>query len=125
MTDDRLRTPPVERFATDHATFDLRAEAAALEAEHAGPPKHGHRQKTLYKHGGRTLALFVLEAGAALAEHAANGTVTVQAIEGEVEMSVAGRSHRLAPGNLLVMAPGVRHDVRAESRAVFLLQVSL
>lgn len=124
MSDERLRTPPVQRFATDHLVFDLYAEAAALEAEQA-PNRHGHRQKTLYKCPGRTVALFVLNPGAALPEHSAAGAVTVQAIEGEVEVAAAGESHRLPPGRLLVMAPGVRHDVRAASRAVFLLQVSL
>lgn len=124
MTDDRLRTPPVERFAAEHAVFNLHAESAALEAEHA-PNKHGHRQKTLYKRAGRTVALFVLDAGAVLPEHAANGIVTVQAIEGALQVTAGSEPHRLDPGGLLVMAPGVRHDVRAESRAVFLLQVSL
>ena len=136
MSDDRLRTPPVERFAADHLDFDLHAEAAALEAEQA-PTRHGHRQKTLYKCPGRTVALFVLNPGAALPEHAAAGAVTVQAIEGEVEVRVVGSGgggggggggvelHRLSPGRLLAMAPGVRHDVRASGRAVFLLQVSL
>lgn len=131
MSDDRLRTPPVERFATDHLVFDLHAEAAALEAEQS-PTRHGHRQKTLYKCPGRTVALFVLNPGAALPEHAAAGAVTVQAIEGEVEVRVVGNSagqeaepHRLSPGRMLVMAPDVRHDVRASERAVFLLQVSL
>lgn len=124
MNDDRLRTAPAERFAVDHLTFDLRAEAEALSSEEVSN-RHGHRQKTLYKRAGRTVALFVLDDGAMLAEHAAAGTVTVQAIEGEIDVSVGGAGNRLRPGTLLVMAPGVRHGVRAASRAIFLLQVSL
>ncbi|MCC6951544.1 MAG: hemerythrin domain-containing protein [Phycisphaerales bacterium] len=124
MSDDRQRTPPAERFAADHLVFDLREEAAALDAEHS-PTTHGHRQKTLYKRPGLTVALFVLDAGAALHEHAAAGTVTVQAIEGSLTLTVGSHTHRLAAGGLMVMAPGIRHGVRAESRAVFLLQVSL
>lgn len=129
MTDARppsLRQPPAERFASDHLLFDLHAEIAALRAEGASS-KHGHRQETLYKHAGRTMALFVLDVGGALPEHAAAGVVTVQAIEGELEVTVAGEPRRLAPGTLLAMAPGVRHDVRARGSlpAAFLLQVSL
>lgn len=124
MTDNRPRVPPAERFEPDHLVFDLHAEAAALESE-STPNRHGHRQKTLFKRGGRTVALFVLDAGAVLAEHAAAGTVSIQAIEGDLDITAGGRPHRLGPGGLLVMAPGVRHGVRAGSRAVFLLQVSL
>ncbi|MCC6661398.1 MAG: cupin domain-containing protein [Phycisphaerales bacterium] len=126
MSDDRLRTAPAERFAPDHLVLDLHAEAAALEAEQPAN-RHGHRQKTLYKHGGRTVALFVLEPGGGLPEHAAAGIVTIQALEGEVDVTAAGQPCRLASGQLLAMAPGVRHDVRggAGARAVFLLQVSL
>ena len=125
MTDDRSRTAPSERFAAEHLAFDLHAEAAALEAEPT-PKQHGHRQKTLFKSSGRTVALFVLDAGAGLAEHSAAGIVTVQVIEGGLDIKAGGAEYHLHPGMVLVMAPGVRHDVRAEGeRAVFLLQVSL
>ncbi len=124
MTDERPRTAPSERFAAEHLCFDLHAEAAALEAEPT-PKQHGHRQKTIFKNSGRTVALFVLDGCAGLAEHATSGIVTVQAIEGELDVTAGGTEHHLRPGMLLVMAPGVRHDVRTTARAVFLLQVSL
>lgn len=124
MSDDRARTAPADRFAAAHLAFDLHAEATALEADPA-PKLHGRRQKTLFKDSGRTVAIFVLDEGARLAEHAASGIVTVQAIEGGIEITAEGTEYRLRPGMLLVMAPGIRHDVRAHSRAVFLLQVSL
>lgn len=124
MSDDRSRTPPSERFAAELLAFDLYAEAAALDAEPT-PKNHGHRQKTLFKNSGRTVALFIMDPGASLAEHATAGTVTVQAIEGELDVTGAGTANHLRPGMLLVIAPGVRHHVQARSRAVFLLQVSL
>lgn len=124
MTDERPRTAPSERFAPEHLAFDLHAEAAALEDEPT-PKQHGHRQKTLFKNSGRTVALFVLDPGANLAEHATSGIVTVQAIEGDLDVTAGGVDYPLRAGMLVVMAPGVRHDVRAKSRAVFLLQVSL
>lgn len=124
MNDDRARAAPSDRFNAEHLAFDLHAEAAALEAEPT--PKHrGHRQKTLFKNSGRTVAIFALDEGASLAEHAAGGIVTVQAITGELDIAAAQTDYHLRPGMLLILAPGVRHDVRARSRAVFLLQVSL
>ncbi|KAA0217049.1 MAG: hypothetical protein DYG94_01885 [Leptolyngbya sp. PLA3] len=124
MSDERERQAPAERFAAESIVFDLQAEIAALRAEHA-PARHGHRQKTLYKHAGRTVALFVMDAGSQLPEHAAGGAVTVEVIEGEIEMAASGRTHALRAGMMLVMAPGIRHAVRAPTAAAFLLQVSL
>lgn len=124
MSEEHLRQPPAERFAEESVLLDLSAEIAALRAEPTAT-RHGHRQKTLYKQAGRTMALFVFDAGATLAEHAAGGMVSVQPIEGELAMNVAGRERRLRPGQVLMMSPGVRHDVRAISAAAFLLQVSL
>ena len=124
MSEERVRPAPAQRFATDCLTFNLHSEIAALRAEPT-PARHGHRQKTLFKHATRTLALFVLDAGATLPEHAAGGTMTVLVLEGEVDMMVAGTPHHLRSGDLLVTPPGVRHDVRTSGPAAFLLQVSL
>ena len=130
MSDQRPRTPPSDRFTPEHQAFDLHVQATALEAEPT-PKAHGRRQKTLYKNAGRTIALFVLDAEAGLAEHATPGVVTIHAIEGEIDVAAGagpegpGTVHHLRPGVLLALAPGVRHDVRARTRAVFLLEVSL
>lgn len=124
MNTDRERQAPSERFAVESMTLDLHAEVAALRAE-SSPTKHGHRQKSLFKNGRRTIALFVMDAGASLPEHAAGGTVTVQPIEGEFLAVVEGKEQRLVPGQVLVMSPRVRHSVRAISASAFLLQVSL
>jgi quercetin dioxygenase-like cupin family protein len=122
--DDRLREPPAERLATPFALFALRAAAEELWQEQ-GVSGHGHRQKVLARHGGATVALFVFERGASLAPHAANGTVVIQCIDGELEVSTDGHPQHLAPGSVLVMAPRVRHAVRAVERAVMLLTVAL
>ncbi|MBL9030098.1 MAG: cupin domain-containing protein [Phycisphaerae bacterium] len=124
MNTDRERQPPSERFAVQSMTLDLHAEVAALRAQ-SSPTRHGHRQKSLFKNGGRTIALFVMDADASLPEHAAGGTVTVQPIEGEFVAVVEGREQRLVPGQVLIMPPRVRHSVRAINQSAFLLQVSL
>lgn len=123
MSTDRLRDAPASRFDRDSAVFDLPAELNRLRAE--GPARHGHRQKTLFKHAGSTIALFALDAGGSLPDHEAAGTVTVQVVEGEIVVAVHEARHRLRRDQLLVLAPGVRHSVLAEHAAAFLLHVSL
>lgn len=128
MGDARMREFPGDRFDASCLRFDLHAEAEAIRREKS-PGHQGHRQKALFKHGGRTVALFVMEAGASMSEHSAAGTVSIQSIEGEIEVSVGegGKegTERLGAGSMVILAPGTKHGVRAEDAAVFLLQVSL
>ncbi|HEX8876058.1 MAG TPA: cupin domain-containing protein [Phycisphaerales bacterium] len=123
MNDQRLRPAPESRFDEHSLVFDLAAEAATVRAE--GPAPHGHRQKTLYKHGNRTIAMFALEPGACIREHRTAGPVTIQVVEGEITVVADGQPHRLCVGKVLVLAPKVAHEVSAEHAASFLLQVSL
>lgn len=124
MTTERLREHPAERFDADWLSFDFHKEAEALRAEPI-PTKHGHRQKTLYKHAGRTIAIFVMDEGAVMREHSADGTVSIQPVEGELAVTVQGEDKHLKTGGLLVLASGVPHEVKAKTAAVFVLQVSL
>ena len=123
-TSDRLRERPADRLAAPSASFDLRAAAEELWREH-GVSGHGHRQKVLARHGGATLALFVFEPGAKLAPHSTSGTVVIQCVDGELEVSSDGHLHQIGSGKVLVMAPRVLHDVRATQRTVMLLAVAL
>jgi quercetin dioxygenase-like cupin family protein len=123
MSDERLRQAPESRFDASCLEFDLRAEIASLRAERSATG--GHHQKTLLKQGGRTVALFALDASSGLPEHKAAGTVTIQPIEGEIIVTAEGQSRRLSPHHVLALVPHVRHSVAAERPAAFLLQISL
>ncbi len=126
--DDRLREPPVVRFAASQQAFDLRAEVQALEAEHP-PSSRGHRQKTLYKRGGATIALFRFARGGGLAPHKTAGTVTIHVIDGKMRIGtpgmIPGGEHVLTAGQLVVLAPGVEHAVHALDESTMLLQLHL
>jgi len=128
MTDERHRPPPAERFDATHLTFDLHREIATLRAE-PGPARHGHRQKTLHKAAGRTIALFVFDRDAELSDHSAAGVVTIQPLEGTLTVDVivdgVRTPHTIGVGDLFTMIPHLSHAVRADTDAAFLLQVSL
>ena len=121
---ERLRQHPDERFQSRQHQIDLAEVAAQLAAE----PLTGtriHRQETIYRHGPVTVALFLFDAGARMVEHAAEGVVTVHVLEGRLKMSVEAQTHDLGAGQMLLMAPGVKHDVYAERPTRMLLTVCL
>lgn len=121
---DHQRTPPRERFTGDEHLFDLDAESRRLRAE-PGEARDGHRQITLFRGGGVSIVLFDFEAGGWLKDHAADGYVTVHVLSGEIGMTTAAGEHRMPAGSLLVLRPGIRHDVRAETASQMLLTVRL
>lgn len=121
---DRLRVHPETRFQPPQLEFDLESVAAKLLAEPL-PPGRTHRQETLYKHGIASIALFLLERGASLPPHLAEGVVFVHVLQGRIAMTAEGQNHDLPAGRLLALAPGVRHDLRAEETSRLLLTVCL
>lgn len=125
MTPDavRGRRPPRERFAGSEHAFDLRGVAAGLRDEHA-PVRGGHRQMTIYHRTPVTLVLFDFDAGAQLTDHQADAQVTILALAGQLEVSTPAKTHRLPEGSLLVLDPGVRHDVVALEQSQMLLTVT-
>jgi quercetin dioxygenase-like cupin family protein len=122
--DDRLRTRPSERFAGSEHLFDLNAEAEKLLREPGGA-RNGHRQITLFRRAGISLVLIVFETDGYLVDHQADGFVTVEVLSGEVRMTTQRGEHAMPQGSLLVLEPGVRHDVRAVTASRMLLSVRL
>lgn len=121
MTDS---TRPADRFAGDAASLDLDREAADL-LERAAGSEHGHAQRTLYRHGGLTVAMFAFRAHAGLPAHAAGGVVSVQVLRGRVTMHAGDERFDLPAGRMLRMTPGITHDVTTEIPSVILLHVAL
>lgn len=121
---DRLRQHPEPRFAAPQHAFNLDEVAAELERElHAG--EAGHRQQTLYKHGPTSVSLFLFGHLTRLAPHRAKGVVTIHVLSGHLQVTAEGQANDLRAGRLLVLAPGVEHDVVARQESRMLLTVHL
>jgi len=119
---DRLRTPPVERFAGASHLFDLRAELAELRAEpHKG--QDGHRQITILHQAPVAHVLFSFKAGGKLDEHSTNGLVAIHVLEGQLMVRAEGQDNSLTAGHVLYLRPNVPHDVRAIEESAMLLTV--
>ncbi len=117
------RPPPRERFAGAEHVFDLRGVAAGLRDEHA-LARDGHRQMTIHHRPPVTLIVFDFEAGASLRDHEADAHVTILTLTGLLEVSTPAETHRLPEGSILVLDPGVRHDVFAPEQSQMLLTVT-
>jgi quercetin dioxygenase-like cupin family protein len=87
--------------------------------------RSGRSGRTLVKDGPLRVTLVVLAAGGSLAEHEADGPITVQPLDGRVRFDTADGSWDLGPGDLLAARAGVRHSVASEGGASFLLTVAL
>ena len=118
------RRPPRERFVGSEHLFDLDAEGERLSAEPDGM-RDGHRQITLFRGGGVSIVLFAFERGGSLKDHAADGYVTIEVLGGDLQVTTAEGEHRMRDRSLLVLRPGVRHDVRATAASRMLLTVRL
>lgn len=124
QNEDRLRPHPEGRFAPPQVEIDLNATTARLRSE-APAGEAGRRQETLYKDGGLTIALFVFERFTGLSEHRAGGTVNMHVLRGLLKITAEDQVYELRAGQMLVLAPGLRHAIAAEEESEMLVTVRL
>src|ERR1035437_9210162 len=98
--DARLRPHPETRFAPPQIAVDLNAIVARLRSE-PQTGEGGHRQETLYKDGGLTIALFLFERFTGLTEHSVAGTVNMHVLRGQLKITVEDQVHELGAGRML------------------------
>ena len=79
---------------------------------------------TLFKTPALSVVLLAVKAGARLHEHRADGTLTVQVVSGAVRVDAGGRRVDLAPGEVLVLEPGLEHALEAGPESAVLLTLS-
>jgi quercetin dioxygenase-like cupin family protein len=120
----RLRQHPHERFAGLQLEVDLGTVTRKLRSEpHAG--ERGHRQETLYRRGGYTIALFAFDRFTGLPEHKAKGVVNMHVLRGCMKITADDEVHELRAGQMLILTPGMAHTVAAEEEGEMLVTVHL
>lgn len=124
----RLREAPVTRFSGPQHVFDLLQLSAHLLNE-THPGTNGHRQMTIFHHEAATTVLFAFEAGGQLHDHQAKGLITIHILDGaltiEAQSEGAWQTHHLRAQQILVLSPGVLHNVTAQEASRMLLTVHL
>jgi len=68
-----------------------------------------------------TVTVFAFDAGQGLSEHTAPFDALVQVLEGEVEIMISGKPHRLTGGELILMPAHQPHALKALTRFKMIL----
>lgn len=68
---------------------------------------------------------FVLVAGKTAPDHKASGAITIQCLEGEVELEAHGRTQILRVGNMVYLSDAEPHSVKALEDSSLLVTVLL
>lgn len=79
----------------------------------------------LFKAADLEVMRLVLVAGSSLPPHRVPGEITVQCLEGSIDITVEGCSHVLQAGQLLYLSGGVLHGVTALLDSSALVTVAL
>lgn len=79
---------------------------------------------TLVKQPIFRVVLVALQADAEIGEHETEGPITVHVLEGRVAIHVDGEDLVLGTGQLLILRSGLRHTLRAQEDAAFLLTLT-
>lgn len=79
----------------------------------------------LFKSADLEVMRLVLRAGRRLPPHAVAGDITVQCLQGRLDVTTDAGRHTLAAGQLLYLPGGMRHDVVALDDACALVTIAL
>jgi quercetin dioxygenase-like cupin family protein len=104
-------------------SFDLTRELEQLHQE-ASWKQHGHDAKTLVKEQAFRVVLIALREGAALGEHRATGPISIQVLDGQLQVTALDRTMPLSAGQVLALETGVLHAVAALADSAFLLTIA-
>ena len=117
---DRKLIPGGRVMAIPHAQ-----PGQVFEVQPAGASGAETKTVTLIKTNDVEVVRLVLARGKVIAQHRAPGEITVQCLEGRVELTAMGRQQELAAGQMLFLSAGAPHSVLALDDSTVLLTILL
>jgi quercetin dioxygenase-like cupin family protein len=96
-----------------------------IDLQPLGTRLHSEKTVALFKAQDLELMRLVLPRGKSMPAHKVAGEITVQCIEGRIDITVEGHSHVLSAGQLLYLSGGVLHGVVALEDASALVTIAL
>ncbi len=100
---------------------DMPAAAAVLPVGLTAYQDGAVVSRTLLKRAGGTITLFAFDEGQSLSEHTAPFDAVAHVLEGEVDITIAGISHTVSAGEMVLMPANQPHAVSARTRFKMLL----
>lgn len=79
--------------------------------------------RVLLKNQGGTITLFAFDKGSGLSEHTAPFDALVAVIDGEADIEIVGKNHKVRTGEILKLPANQPHAVRATNRFKMLLMM--
>ncbi len=79
---------------------------------------------TVFKTNGLRIVLIALHEGAEMARHTANGIISVQVLEGQLQFNTDRQSVELNKGQMLALHERISHSVKAIKETIFLLTLT-
>lgn len=106
--------------AEQGVVFDLSVVDRELRQEDAYQ-RAGHTARTLVRSPDLRVVVLVMKGGARIAEHQAQQSASIHTVSGQLRLHLPDRTVDLPAGQILALAPGLRHDVEAISDTMFVL----
>ena len=110
------------RYTDGISQFDLPSEIANAEARKPWPT--GVYSKTLVKEQDLRVVLSIMESGAQMKSHHADGSMSVQVLRGAIRLRAEEGDHLLRSGHILTLLPSINHEVRASEPSAVLFTLS-
>ncbi len=107
----------------DHLYFDMEEEVHRL-TNSVPLTNSGRSARTLVKEGPMRVTLVALGVQQRIPPHRAAGPITIQAVQGTIQVEVGDDRLELAPHDLLSLGAGVEHAVGTVEGATFLLTLA-
>ncbi len=105
--------------------FNLQEEITKLRGAPTWAQPTGRSSATLVKHEDLRVVLTLMRKGNRIAQHRAEGSISIQAIQGRIRLYVASKEIcELASGDVLALQSQLQHDVEALEESAFLLTIA-
>ena len=79
--------------------------------------------RTLIKEKTGTITLFAFDSGQELSEHSTPFDALVYINEGEAEITISGKLHKLSKGEMIIMPANIPHGLKAKERFKMMLSM--
>lgn len=86
--------------------------------------KNDRNAITVFKNDTMRLVLVALHKNAVMDEHATDGTINIQLLEGQIEFTTPDKTQALKKDQIVALNGGIPHSLKALEESVFLLTLT-